>query len=101
GDGPDEKLKAALCDRVVELQKMQAELSPEHFLAPGYGVPLVGEFDSIPQDKINDVNDRTKEYGEEMQSIIKEYFPEELQELQTIAVNRGNILKSIAAATAK
>ncbi|MBC7711952.1 MAG: DUF4105 domain-containing protein [Rhizobacter sp.] len=101
GNEADEKLKAALGNRLVELQKMQQELSPEHFLAPGYGVPLVGEFDSIPQDKINDVGEKSKEYGEEMQSIIREYYPAELQELQISSANRGKLLKTIATSSVK
>lgn len=96
GETPDERLKAALGDRVVELQKMQAEISPEFFVAPGYGVPLTGEFDSIPRYKMEEVSEKTKEYGEELKSVISEFFPEDIKELQNIAINRATLIKVIS-----
>jgi hypothetical protein len=96
GDKPDEKLKASLGGRIIDLQKMQAELSPDRYLKPGYGIPLEGEFDSVPQDKINGVNQKTKEYGEELKSIIIEYFPNEINELQNTANNRLSLLQIIS-----
>ncbi len=96
GEEPDEKLKALLGDRVVELQKLQAQISPEFFVAPGYGVPLMGEFDSIPRYKMEEVSEKTKEYGEELKSVISEFFPEDIKELQNIAINRATLIKVIS-----
>ena len=96
GETPDEKLKSMLGERIVDLQKMQSEISPEFFVAPGYGVPLRGEFDSIPQYKIEEVSEKTKEYSEELKSIILEFFPADIKELQNIAINRATLIKVIS-----
>lgn len=96
GDDADPKLKEGLGNNVLELQHMQEQLSPDHYLKPGYGVPLVGEFDSIPQSKIDEVGNLSLEYAAKMKDLVMEYFPDDVNEIQATAVNRGNLINTIA-----
>ena len=96
GEKPDAKLTLAFGSKVVELQKLQAELSPEFFVAVGYGVPLVGEFDSIPQYKLDEVSQKSQEYSDELKALVTEFFPEEINELKNIKTNRAVLIKIIS-----
>lgn len=96
GDDADPKMKENLGKDVLELQHMQEQLSPDHYLKPGYGVPLVGEFDSIPQSKIDEVGNMSVEYGAKLKEVVMEYFPEDVKELQAIIYNRANLINTIA-----
>lgn len=96
GEEANPSLKADLGDKVLELQRLQDQLTPEQYLKAGYGVPLVGEFDTIPQDKIDEVGTLSIEYASKMKEMVMEYFPEDVKEIQTIAINRGNLIKTIA-----
>lgn len=96
GEDADPNLKADLGEKVIELQHLQDQLTPEQYLKAGYGVPLVGEFDTIPQDKIDEVATLSAEYAVKMKDLVMEYFPEDVKEIQAIAVNRGHLINTIA-----
>lgn len=97
GPDSDPRLKeTVLGQRISELQSLYAELSPENFLVPAYGIPLESEFDTIPQDKIDDVYAKIKSYTEDLKSISSNFFPEQINELRGTMLNRGNLLKTIA-----
>lgn len=96
GEDADPTLKADLGDKVIELQHLQEQLSADNYLKAGYGVPLVGEFDSIPQTKIDEVGILSIEYASKMKDLVMEFFPEDVKEIQAIAVNRSNLINMIA-----
>lgn len=97
GSDPDPRLQnTVLGSRIIELQKLYGELNPENFLAPGYGVPLASEFDTIPQNKFDEIKAKVTEYTEDMKSIASEFFPEKLEEIKNTTLNRYELLKVIA-----
>jgi hypothetical protein len=94
GNDSDARLKeTVLGERLNELQVLYAELSAENFLSPGYGIPLLNEFDSIPQDKIDEVSGKVKDYTEDLKLISAEFFPEQIKELQETMNNRVMLIK--------
>ncbi len=97
GSDPDPRLQnTVLGSKIIELQKIYAELNPENFLTLGYGIPLDSEFDTIPQEKFDEVKSKVNEYTEDMKSIAGEFFPEKLEEIKNTTLNRYELLKVIS-----
>jgi len=96
GSTPDPRLQETdLGKRILELQSLYSEISADQFVTPGYGIPLRNEFETIPQDRIDEVANKIKEYTGDIQKIANDFFPTEINEVKETALNRVNLLKVI------
>ncbi len=97
GNDPDPKItEGHLKEKIIAINDLYKKLEPAQFLRPGYGIPLVDEFETIPNDVIQDVLTSLNDYADDLKSISLEFFPKEVEEIKIASENRHKLLKIIA-----
>lgn len=85
---------ADLKDKLINFNTLLKKLSVEQMVKPGYGIPLVDDINARDADT-EEVEEEMKGIQEDLASSIRQFFPEQIYELEKIQQSRIELMEKL------
>jgi hypothetical protein len=96
GKKPMPELKGSIIEKkIYEMKDLYKKLSAASYLAPGYGVPLDGEFKVATPEAIQDVLGSIQGDMQALKDAAQKYFPAEVEDMKQTMENRYWIMEKL------